>query len=146
MNIRLVWLSSITRVLRDALLVAVVGLSLNDGVGRGQETPTESRPVVVLRVDYGDGVEKCFTRLPWIKQMTVKELMEAARRHPRGITYSVRGKGPTAFLLAIDDLKNEGGAGKNWMFRVNQQMATQGFAVTQLEAGDEVLWRFQSFP
>jgi hypothetical protein len=74
--------------------------------------------------------------------MTVLDAMKAAQEHPRGIKLQFRGSGATAFLTQIDDLKNEG-SGRNWIYRVNGELAERSFAVQKLEAGDAVLWKFE---
>ncbi len=56
--------------------------------------------------------------------------------------FQERGSGATAFLTQLDDLKNEG-SGRNWIYRVNGQIADRSFAVYRLEAGDTVLWKFE---
>ncbi len=108
----------------------------------GQERPDEkSPPAVRLVIDYGDGVQKHFTRLTWNAGMTVLDLMRAAQQHPRGITFAQRGRGPTAFLTRIDDLENEG-RGRNWTYRINDRLADRSFAVQTVQAREQVVWRF----
>jgi hypothetical protein len=102
----------------------------------------ESAQAVRLIVDYGDGVQKHFTALPWRAEKTVLDAMKAAQEHPRGVKLQYRGSGATAFLTQIDDVKNEG-SGRNWVYRVNDQLADRSFAVFQLKAGDTVLWKFE---
>ena len=102
-------------------------------------------PCVVMAVDYGDGVEKRFTGLPWTKGMTILDALKAAQKHQRGIKYHFRGSKSTALLLRIDDLKNEGGRGKNWIYRVNGKLGNRSFATRTLEPDDTVLWKFGSY-
>jgi hypothetical protein len=102
----------------------------------------EPAAAVRLIVDYGDGVQKHFTALPWKAEMTVLDAMKAAQEHPRGVKLQYRGSGATAFLTQIDDVKNEG-AGRNWVYRVNDQLAERSFGVFPLKAGDTVLWKFE---
>jgi len=109
---------------------------------RGADPPAP--PVVRMVVDYGDGVEKHFTALKWKDGMTVMDALVAAKEHARGIQFTFRGKESTAFLTDIDGLENEG-SGKNWIFRVNDKLATKSFAVTSLKAGDTVLWKFGEY-
>jgi hypothetical protein len=97
---------------------------------------------VTVAIDYGDGVQKHFTALAWKKGMTVLAALEAAQSHPRGIRFEYRGSGATAFLTKIDDLANEG-QGRNWMYRVNDKLASKSFGVYELSAGDSVLWSFK---
>ena len=98
-----------------------------------------------LIVDYGDGSQKHFTELPWREGMTVLEATKVAGKHPRGINSSVRSSGSTAFLTKIDDVENEGGDGRNWVFRVNGELGDRSCGVYKLDSGDTVLWRFQTY-
>lgn len=106
----------------------------------------ESAQVVTLTVDYGDGFQKRFVRIPWKKEMTVGDATNVANEHPRGIEIEVRGRDKTALLLRIDDLRNAGAAGKNWVYRVNDQLGDRSFRLFSLEPGDAVLWRFEEYP
>jgi hypothetical protein len=112
-------------------------------IGRthADDGPTKSVRMVIA---YGDGVEKHFTQLPWNDGMTVLDALKAAAQHPRGITFKYRGKGATAFLTQIDDLKNEGRQ-RNWIFRVNSKLADRSFGIVTLKPGDAVLWKFGEY-
>src|SRR5262249_28298011 len=84
---------------------------------------------VRLVVDYGDGVIKTITGLPWAKGSTVLDVMNAAKERPHGITFSYTGSGASALLTRIDDVANEGGAAakKNWQLWVNTSYAERSF-------------------
>lgn len=101
--------------------------------------------VVSVVVDYGDGVQKHFTALDWRDGMTVLDAMRGAEKHARGIKCELRGSGETAFLFKIDDMKNEAGGGRGWMFRVNGKLADRSLGVFPLQAGDAVLWKFEKY-
>lgn len=106
-----------------------------------------AKPAVRLIVDYGDGVQKHFTSLDHAAGMTVLDALLLAKAHPRGIKIDVSGKAETAFLHAIDDLKNQG-AGKdkkNWQFFVNDVFATKGMGATPLKPGDTVRLVFDAW-
>ena len=107
----------------------------------GQET--EAKPVKLI-IDFGDGVEKHFTRLPWTEGQTVMDVMMAAREHPRGIEFEHRGRGSTAFLFQIDDVKNER-QGRSWIYRVNDKLADRSIGIYRIEAGDTILWKFEVY-
>ena len=104
-----------------------------------------AQPATVrLVVDYGDGVIKTNTDLPWTKGSTVLDVMNAAKGRPHGITFSYTGSGASAFLTRIDDVANEGGGGakKNWQLWVNTSYADRSFVVYEVQALDVVFWRF----
>jgi hypothetical protein len=99
---------------------------------------------VRLVIDYGDGVSKTITNLPWAKGSTVLDVMNAAKSRPHGITFGYTGGGASAFLTHIDDTANEGGGGvkKNWQLWVNTSYADKSFAVYEVQPLDVVFWRF----
>jgi hypothetical protein len=97
---------------------------------------------VRLVVDYGDGVIRTITGLPWAKGSTVLDVMNAAKDRPHGISFSYTGSGTSAFLTRIDDVANEGGAKKNWQLWVNTSYADKSFGVYEVQPLDVVFWRF----
>ena len=72
------------------------------------------------------------------------DALVAAQKHPRGIKFVYRGKETTAFLTRIDELENEGRS-RNWVYRVNDELASKSFAVFAVKAGDTVLWKFGEY-
>ncbi len=106
----------------------------------------EGPPTVRLVVDYGDGVEKHFTAIPWKPKMTVFDVLQAAARHRRGIRVRHRGSGETTFVLEIDGLKNEGRSGRNWVYRVDGKLGDRSCGVYRVKAGQTVLWTFATYP
>ena len=102
------------------------------------------KKAVTLIVDYGDGVEKRFTALSAAKDATVLDILNAAQKHARGIRFEFKGSGETGLLTKIDDLKNEG-AGRNWIFRVNDKLGDRSFAIYPVQPGDVVLWKFGEY-
>ena len=109
----------------------------------GPEKVAPNRTVRLI-IDYGDGVEKHFTALAFRDGMTVMDAVKAAKASPHGIAFVHRGRGPTALLTQIDDLKNQGGgrSKKNWLFKVNGKLATVGFGRYRLEPADVIRWTF----
>jgi hypothetical protein len=112
-------------------------------VAAGDRAQAQSATVRLV-IDYGDGVSKSITGLPWAKGSTVLDVMNAAKSRPRGITFSYTGSGASAFLTRIDDVANEGGGGtkKNWQLWVNTSYADKSFAAYDVQPLDVVFWRF----
>ncbi|HEV2968494.1 MAG TPA: DUF4430 domain-containing protein [Pirellulales bacterium] len=102
---------------------------------------------VRLVIDYGDGAEKRFAGIAWREEMTVLDVLEAAKGNPHGITFSIRGSGEQALLTKLDDLENQKGAAgaKNWIFYVNDRMADKSLGATIVNSGDTILWKFERF-
>ena len=72
----------------------------------------EGEPAVELVIDYGDGVERRFTRIPHKEGMTAIDALAFADRHPRGIQIQKSGSGAAALVTTIDDLNNQ--SGERW--------------------------------
>ena len=123
-----------------AILLAAI---LFAGPAAGDRAHAQSATVRLV-VDYGDGVIKTVTGLPWAKGSTVLDVMNAAKERPHGITFSYTGSGSSAFLTRIDDVANEGGAAakKNWQLWVNTSYADRSFGVYEVQPLDVVFWRF----
>ena len=129
-----------------ALLVLGPDSLMSRGVGDNQAAAADEQPAarVSLLIDYGDGAQKVFTRLPHKDGMTVLDVMEAAKAHKHGITFEFRGQGEGALLTRIDDLTNQG-RGRNWLYRVNDKPGDRSFAVFPVKAGERVEWRFDVY-
>jgi hypothetical protein len=99
-----------------------------------------------LVIDYNDGVEKHFTRVPWKAGMTVLDTLQHAKSVPHGVDFEFGGSGATALVTRIDDLTNQRGAqGRNWLFWVNGEFAKKGCGVYELQPSDRVTWRFDEW-
>ncbi|HVZ94893.1 MAG TPA: DUF4430 domain-containing protein [Phycisphaerales bacterium] len=108
-------------------------------------TADDPKPKTIsLTIDYSDGFQKRYTALPWKENMTVMDALDAAKAHPRPITYESSGAGKNAFVKKIDDLTNQGGEGdkKNWLYTVNKKFADKSAGVWTLNPGDDILWHF----
>lgn len=121
------------------------------GVWMGTTGPTRThadepaaKKTVKLVIDFGDGFAKQYSALDWKENMTVLDVMNQSKRHPRGIRFEYQGSGETGLLLMIDDLKNEG-RGRNWIYRVNEKLGDRSFAIYPVAAGDVVLWKFSEY-
>jgi hypothetical protein len=128
-------------------LISLASLLLFHGdveVVYGQQDSPQKQQTVLLIIDFGDQSQKHFTGIPWNKEMTIQDVLQAASKHPRGIRFEHRGKGKTAFLLSIDKLKNEG-RGRNWIFRVNKKLGDRSFADSTVQPGDTILWTFGKY-
>lgn len=55
------------------------------------------------------------------------------------------GSGETAFVVAIDDVKNEGASGDNWVYYVNDQLGDRGSGVYEIVPGDKIRWSFGKY-
>lgn len=133
----------IMRILMLGLLSAIGVAPMLAWADADKPKATESA-VVRVEIDYGDGVEKHFTAIPWKAEMTVLDAMAAAKASPHGITFVSTGSGETTFISQIDDLKNEGARGgkRNWTFEVNGKLANRSAGVYGLKSADRVRWSY----
>ena len=128
---------------RNIARLAAVLLMLGGGPAIVSATAAEEN-TVRLTVDYGDGVAKTISDLAWSKGNTVLDAMKAATSRPHGISFSYTGSGASAALTKIEDVQNQGGGAgkKNWQYWVNGAYGDRSFAAFELQAHDQVLWRF----
>jgi hypothetical protein len=96
------------------------------------------RETVSFSIDFGNGQRKEIIDVAWHDHMTVAD----ALRGTKELSILEKGAGEGAFLTTIDDLANEGTAGKNWTYEVNGKTADRSFAAYELRPGDRVLWTF----
>jgi len=142
-------------------VAALVGCGNHAGPGSADQTnpaasatnstqpakPAPAAQAVELVVDYGDGVLKRISAIPWQQHMTVLDALKAAGNRPHGITFASRGAGPTAFVIRLDDVENQGGAtsAKNWTFRVNDRLQDESCGLVEIKPGDSILWKFGAY-
>lgn len=138
---RLGWTFAAGAVLALAIFVNAWGQATEPAAG------DDASRHVLLIVDYGDGVQKHFTRLVWNERATVFSMMEGAMKHRRGIEVKYRGQGATLLVTEIDGLKGEpaGAGSRNWIYRVNGQIGQRSAGITPVKAGDTVLWSFETY-
>jgi hypothetical protein len=107
-------------------------------------TPSEpaTGEVVKLEIDFGNGARRSFDSLPWKGEMTVEDVMLAARDFRPGISYSQIGEGAKGFLTELEGLKNEGFSGRNWQYDVAGSAGTRSFCLETVNAGELVRWTF----
>lgn len=107
---------------------------------------TTQTKVVALTIDYGDGFQKRLPKVTWRAGMTVLDVLEEAKKHPRArLKIRYQGSGATALLLQIDDVVNQGGGKLNWIYSINGKKADRSFAIKALQPSDEVLWKFETY-
>lgn len=131
------------------LVVALVLQGLGIGQSHAQDdargTAEDTPPTVRLVIDFADGFQKHYTEIPWREGMTVWDVVQAAAKHPRGIEVKHRGEGATLLVTQIDGVQNQAGSGKNWIYRVNDEVARRSAGIEQVKRADTVLWRFETY-
>jgi len=132
------------RLLLALLLLPLVGM-LAPPVALAEPAPAAAKVAQVsVVIDFGDGAQWRYNALPWRDKMTALDALAAVKAHRRGVNYVQRGTGAHAMITQIGDLKNQGD-GKNWLYEVNGKPAEVGAGALTLQAGDAVLWKFQTY-
>jgi hypothetical protein len=123
--------------------------ALNNVRVASQSSPTEWSPsaqpqgeLVSLEIDFGNGAKRQFDALPWRAEMTVEDVMQAARDFRPGITYVQIGAAAGGFLTELEGLKNEGASGRNWRYEVAGTPGTMSFCLQKVAPGEQVRWWF----
>jgi hypothetical protein len=110
----------------------------------GQQNLPGEEGVVQLKIDFLGRKANIQIAVPCQPPMTVFGVLENAR--DRGdLTFESTGRGETAFVSAIGGIENEGAAGDNWVFHVNEQLGDRGSGVFEVNTGDQVLWTFGKY-
>ena len=124
----------------------VMGGALAGNRPRASAQDTTAKTVQLV-VDFGDGVEVHFTRIPWKSGAKVIDAVAAADTAPHGVKFTRIGSGETAMVTKIGDVKNEGQGPnrRNWLYRINGKLAEEGIGAQPLAPGDVVLWKFEPY-
>src|ERR1700734_568667 len=93
-------------VLRCIALTVVLCASLLVSLANPVRAQTAIQTVRLV-IDYGDGSLKLYTDIPWSSRMTILDVMNSARTHPHGISFTYRGSAEAALLTAIDGVGNQ---------------------------------------
>lgn len=107
--------------------------------------PSKVPATVEVTIDYADGAQKRYPKIPWKEEFTVFDALVWVDKHPRGIKLTSRGKNALAFVSQIDDLKNGDRENRNWIFYVNGKQADRGCGAVKLRPKDKILWRFEHY-
>jgi hypothetical protein len=105
-------------------------------------SPQPAGEVVRLEIDFGNGAKRQFEALPWKADMTVADVLIAAREFRPGISFAQIGSGAGGFLTELEGLKNEGASGRNWRYEVAGTPGSMSFCLQKVAAGELVRWSF----
>lgn len=101
---------------------------------------------VSLTIDFGGGDKRTFAELPLEKDSSVLKLLLAASRAAETgkepLPVKFRGSGATAMVTEIGGKKNEGGSGRNWLYKLNDGWGETSADLARPKPGDAILWKF----
>ena len=138
------------------LLLVLVGVAIfaftqrppggdSDSVAEAETWTPAAAPTgetVQLVIDFGNGARREFDSLPWRPEMTVADVLEAARTFRPGIRFTQQGAGESGFLTTLEGVGGEGAEGRNWRFSVDGKLGEESFCLVTVEAGGSVLWEY----
>lgn len=139
--------------LASALIVTclclVIGCSRQIGSEAEEMGQKESKSgTISVTIDFDDQRPIIsFTEVAMHDGETILDVLQQIESVSEGkpFRFDYRGAGETAFLESIMDVKNEGGNGRNWMYKVNGEAGKTSFAVHKLKVGDAVRWKFKKY-
>ena len=124
----------------------VLGLPIGCQPARSTDSIADSHSIgtVELILEFPTEASNHNLHRPLVADMTVLELMEAARSDGQ-LEFVATGTGVAAFVVSIDGVTNQGGAGKNWIFYVNGLESNQGCGSVVVNPGDVIRWKFGEY-
>jgi hypothetical protein len=125
----------------------VATVPLGQATGTQQPIPlgqprSPASKTVNLSIDFGDGRKQDLPALPFKEGMTVLDLLDEASAQPMALKIEKRGSGATAFVDAIDSVRNGGAGHRNWVYFINDQKGPEGAGAAGIMPGDRVLWKY----
>lgn len=126
-------------------LSLVLALGCDSTETRGPATVTRDIGTVQLTVDFGQQKTPLVTDVVCSEDSTVLSITERAH-NMNELSLVFRGTGERAFVESIDSLKNEGGGGNNWIYRVNDETGSKGAGVFEVDPGDKISWSYGQLP
>ena len=134
---------------KSAALISVLAISLSvTGCDSSKELPAELQRdigTVSVEVDFGSDKRAKSIDVVCSPESTVLLSLERAQNLKR-LKFESRGAGETAFVTAIDGVKNEGSDGKNWIYRVNEKLGDKSAGIFAVSPGDKISWSFGDKP
>jgi len=99
---------------------------------------------VQLQVDFSGEKKNISVKVPCSADSTVFQILQRAQNQG-DLEFDSQGSGGTAFVHSIDGVLNSGRRGKNWVFRVNEQLAKESCGLLAVVPGDVIEWRFGQY-
>jgi len=99
---------------------------------------------VQLLVDYAGEKKNRKIKVPCSSDSTVFTILQRAK-NMGDLEFDFQGAGSTAFVHSIDGMLNTGRRGKNWVFRVNEELASESCGSLVVAPGDVIEWKFGEY-
>lgn len=99
---------------------------------------------VQLQVDFSGEKKNMSVKVPCSADSTVFQILQRAQNQG-DLDFDSQGSGGTAFVHSIDGVMNSGRRGKNWTFRVNEQLAKESCGSLAVVPGDVIEWKFGDY-
>ena len=141
------WVSFLTLVLGIMLAVGCDPPATLDSTTASDATSSSGEVVagtVQLWVDYAGEKKNRKIKVPCSADSTVFTILQRAK-NMGDLEFDFQGAGSTAFVHSIDGMMNTGRRGKNWVFRVNEELATESCGSLAVAPGDVIEWKFGEY-
>ena len=126
------------------LLVTLVGCESPEAADSRKPVEPAVGMVTVV-IDFNGRGENKEMEMACESDSTVFSILEQLQRAQR-LRISHSGSGESVFISEIDGVANEQAAGDNWTYRVNDELGDRSCGVFPVKSGDQILWRFGSYP
>lgn len=129
------------------LVASLVGCDSTATIDRENSEPVADAVVagtVQLLVDFSEQRRDLNVKVPCSADSTVFTILQRAEKMG-DLEFDSQGSGSTAFVHSIDGVMNAGGRGKNWVFRVNDQLARESSGSLGVAPGDVIEWKFGEY-
>ena len=124
-----------------------VGCDASTTVQPAKDLPAETAAVagtVDLVVDFTGERANVKVAVPCSTDSTVFQILERASSMG-DLEFDSQGAGVTAFVHAINGTMNQRARGKNWVFRVNDEVAHESCGTFRVAPGDTIRWVFGEY-
>lgn len=91
----------------------------------------------VVKIDYGNGVEKNFSGSPKINKTAWDTLQQASAHSFLSVDVA------DGFYPSAIDQRENGEGGKHWILYVNKKRTFASPIEVKINSGDDILWKFE---
>ena len=106
---------------------------------RADSGDTMTLGTVQLKIDFAGQRDPISLSVPCSANSNALTSLQRAQEQG-DLEFESIGSGESAFVVSIEGIKNAGGQGNNWVFRINGITANMGCGVFRVKPGDEIEW------
>ena len=141
---RLVFLRGFVCFLVLSLLAGCQPAATVDAEGSAAGSDSVVAGTVQLVVNFSSDRKNLDVKVPCSADSTVFKILQRAQ-NMGDLEFDSQGAGETVFVHSIDGVMNAGARGKNWVFRVNDELAHESCGSVGVVPGDVIEWKFGDY-